>query len=114
MCVFLPTHQQVPHEVQGVVADDGYSVQGGDGQVLPPQQLLQQPDKSTEDAEVGCSAVGHQLVVTLRTNMNPHRLGSSVKQQMGKHCSDWIKCTFMCFYSNSKNVNLRNNITVSS
>lgn len=49
------------------MADDGDSVQGGDGQVLPPQQLLQQPDQSTEDAEVGRPAVGHQLVVTLET-----------------------------------------------
>lgn len=47
------------------MADDGDSVHGGDRQVLPPQQLLQKPDQSTEDAEVGRSAVGHQLVVTL-------------------------------------------------
>lgn len=71
MCVslgaFMPTHEQVSYEVQCIVEDDGDSVQGGDGQVLPPQQLLQQPDQSTEDAEVGCSAVGHQLVVTLET-----------------------------------------------
>lgn len=61
-----PTHEQVPDKVQRVVADDGDSVQGGDGQVFPPQQLLQQPDQSAEDAEVGRSTVGHQLVVTLR------------------------------------------------
>lgn len=53
--------------MQCVVADDGDPVQVGDGQVFHPQQLLQQPDQSTEDAEVGRSAVGHQLVVTLET-----------------------------------------------
>lgn len=50
------------------MADDGDSIQGGDRQVLSPQQLLQQPDQSTEDAEVGRSAVGHQLIVTLETH----------------------------------------------
>lgn len=68
-CVFGPTHEHVPQEVQRVVADDGDSVQGGDGQIFPPQQQLQQPDQSAEDAEVGRSTVGHQLVVTLRTHL---------------------------------------------
>lgn len=68
VCVFKPTHEHVPEEVQRVVADDGDSVEGGDGQVFPPQQQLQQPDQSAEDAEVGRSAVGHQLVVTLHTH----------------------------------------------
>ena len=54
------------------MAGDGDSVQGGDGQVPPPQQLLQQPDQSTEDTEVGGSAVGHQLVVTLETQTHTH------------------------------------------
>lgn len=62
------THEQVSGEVERVVADDGDPVQGGDGQVLHPQQLLQEPDQSTEDAEVGGSAVGHQLVVALETH----------------------------------------------
>lgn len=70
--MFGPTHEQVPDEVQCVVADDGDSIQGGDGQIIPPQQLLQQPDQSAEDAEVGCSPVGHQLVVTLHTHLRPY------------------------------------------
>lgn len=69
--MFGPTHEQVPDEVQRVVADDGYSVHGGDRQIIPPQQLLQQPDQSAEDAEVSCSTVGHQLVVTLYTHLRP-------------------------------------------
>lgn len=49
------------------MAGDGHSVQGGDRQVLRPQQLLQKPDQGAEDAEVGRSAVGHELIVTLET-----------------------------------------------
>lgn len=57
------------------MADDGDAVQRGDRQVVSPQQLLQQPDKRAENTEVGRSAVGHQLVVTLESpHMNIHRL----------------------------------------
>lgn len=69
---FIPTHKQVSYKVQRIVAGDGDSVQGGDGQVLHPQQLLQHPDQSTEDAEVSRSAVGHQLVVTLERHTHTH------------------------------------------
>lgn len=64
------THEQVSYEVQRVMADDGHPVQGGDRQVFTPQQLLQKPDQGAEDAEVGRSAVGHQLIVTLETHVN--------------------------------------------
>lgn len=49
------------------MAGDGHSIQGGDRQVFTNQQLLQKPDQGAEDAEVGRSAVGHKLVVTLET-----------------------------------------------
>lgn len=48
------------------MADYGYSIQVGDRQVLCSEQLLQHPDQSAKDTEVGCPAVGHQLVVTLK------------------------------------------------
>lgn len=67
MCTFARTHKQVSCEEQSVMTDDGDAIQSGDGQVVPPQQLLQQPDQSAEDAEIGGSAVGHQLVVALGT-----------------------------------------------
>lgn len=47
------------------MADDGDPIQRGDGQVFSPQQLLQQPDQSAENTEIGRSTVGHKLVVTL-------------------------------------------------
>lgn len=71
------THEQVSYEVQRVMADDGHSVQGGDRQVLTPQQLLQKPDQGAEDAEVGRSAVGHQLIVTLEKHVNVHNSSNS-------------------------------------
>lgn len=63
--------------MQRIMADDGHSVQGGDGQVLASQQLLQDPDQGAEDAEVGRSAVGHQLIVTLETRVNEHKSSNS-------------------------------------
>lgn len=54
------------------MADDGDPVQGGDGQVLPPQQLLQKPDQSAENTEVGRSTVGHELVVALGRQIHQH------------------------------------------
>lgn len=71
--------------MQRVVADDGHSVQGGHRQVLPPQQLLQKPDQSAEDAEIGCSAVGHELIVTLETHMSMHRVECSVTPVQSGH-----------------------------
>lgn len=73
----IRTHEQVSYEVQRVMADDGHSVQCGDRQVLTPQQLLQKPDQGAEDAEVGRSAVGHQLIVTLETHVNVHNSSNS-------------------------------------
>ena len=54
------------------------------GQVLPPQQLLQQPDQSTENTEVGRSAVGHQLVVALgrHTHTDRHTQSRMVGQSV--------------------------------
>lgn len=54
------------------MADNGDTIQGGNRQVILPQQLLQQPDQNAENTEVGRSAVGHQLVVTLGRPTHEH------------------------------------------
>lgn len=56
------------------MADDGDAVQVGNRQVILPQELLQQPDQSAENTEVGCTTVGHQLVVALRRHTPPQQM----------------------------------------
>lgn len=87
------THEQVSYEVQRVMADDGHPVQGGDWQVLTPQQLLQKPDQGAEDAEVGRSAVGHQLVVTLETH-SVHNSSESAPKRSHPHPTKNSPITF--------------------